>query len=295
MKTRQELKMRAKEAIGAQRTTAVLIMLVMTVKFLSLGVFNDIAIGRLNWYLLFAINVLVIIALVALMVNVMREYLKIYRGEHTHVMALYPDFFTHLGHKSAGMMWMILWVFLWALISIPAILLALYLMRSTGRGARLLVILLIGPIHLIALIPAIIKSISYAMTPFILSDQPDVPARDALKLSMRMMDGNKKELFILSLSFIGWFLLSAMTLGILYVVYVGPYYYTTLAGFYDRLKVEGLKEPVGEEKTKDDILSAEEIAAIEAQAELDELNAIDGGNIAIVEEAEMEELEEMEV
>ena len=79
MKTRQELKMQAKEAIGAQRTTAVLIMLVMTVKFLSLGVFNDIAIGRLNWYLLFAINVLVIIALVALMVNVMREYLKIYR------------------------------------------------------------------------------------------------------------------------------------------------------------------------------------------------------------------------
>ena len=43
------------------------------------------------------------------------------------------------------------------------------------------------------------------------------------KLSMCLMAGNKKKLFVLVLSFIGWFVLSALTLGSLYVVYVGPY------------------------------------------------------------------------
>ena len=235
--TRRELKIRAKEAIGTQRTAAVLIMLVMTLKFLAWGVFNDIAVGRLNWFLLFAINLLVMLGLVALAVNVLHEYLKISRGEHTHVMALYPDFFTHLGRKLGGMMWMALWIFLWVLLSIPVIALAVFLMRRTGRGMRLLALVLVGPIHLITLIPAIIKSLSYAMTPFILADRPDVSARGALTRSKEMMVGRKWELFVLMLSFVGWWALSVLTLGVLYVVYVGPYYYTTLAGFYDKARV----------------------------------------------------------
>jgi len=296
MKTRQELKMRAKEAVRVQRTTAVLIMLVMALKGLALGVFNDLVIGKLSWFPLFVVNLLVALALIVLMVNLMREYLKIYRGEHTHVMALYPDFMTHLGHKLGGMMWMALWGFLWALISVPIVLLAVYLMRTTGRGMRLLVLILIGPVHLIALIPAIVKGISYAMTPFILSDCPDVTARQALKLSMRMMDGHKKKLFTLALSFIGWFVLSALTLGILYVVYVGPYYYTTLAGFYDEVRIKALTDGNGppkelsgtviEVEAEVDALSADEIAAVEAQAEIDALDAIDGGEVEI-------EIEEM--
>jgi len=287
MKTRKELKMRAKESVRAQRTTAVLIMLVMALKVLCLAVFNDLVVGHLGrfplrWYPLFIINLLVVLALTVLMVNVMREYLKIYRKEHTHVMALYPDFMTHLGHKLGGMLWMVLWVFIWSLISIPFILLAVYLMRTTGRGMRLLAIVLIGPVHLLALIPAIIKGISYAMTPFILADQPDVSARKALKLSMRLMRGHKRRLFVLGLSFIGWFLLSALTLGILYVVYVGPYYYTTLAGFYEELRVKALTGRDGQPKELNGTV-------IEVQAEIDALDAIDGGDVEIeIEEVEAE-------
>jgi len=271
MKTRRELKTRARAAMGAQRTTAVLILLVMALKVLALGVFNDLAVGRLSYYPLFVINLLVVLALVALMVNVMGEYLKIYRSEPTHVMALYPEFMTRLGHKLGGVMWMVLWVFIWALISVPVILLAVYLLKSTGRGMRLLALVLIGPVHLLALIPAIVKGLSYAMTPFILADQADIPARGALKRSMAMMTGHKKALFWLALSFIGWFVLSVLTLGILYVVYVGPYYQITLAGFYEELRVKAGK-----------------VTAVETQAELDALDAIDGGKVAIaVEEVEV--------
>ena len=237
MKTRQELKMQAKEAIREQRSVASLILLVFLLKLLAWGVFNDIVIGNLGWFPLFVVNLLVALALTVLAVGVMREYLNIYRRKHTHVMALYGDFTGQFGHKLAGMLWMGLWAFLWALIAIPIVLLAVYLLRTTGRGWRLLIFALLGPVHLIALIPVIVKGLSYGMTPFILSDCPDVPAREALKCSMHMMAGHKKQLFLLALSFIGWFALSVLTLGILYVVYVGPYYYTTLAGFYDEVRV----------------------------------------------------------
>jgi len=238
MKTRTELKMLAKEAMRLQRKTAILIMLVMTLKALFLVVFNDLFARSLSSFPLFAINLLIVLALIILMVNVMREYLKIYRREHTHVMALYPDFFTHMGHNLSGMMWMVLWGFIWALISIPVIILAIYLVRSGGASMKTLAIILVGPVHLITLIPAIIKSISYSMTPFILSDYPGVHTREALKLSMRMMGGHKKELFKFTLSFFGWFVLSILTLGVLYVVYVGPYYHIALAGFYEEVRAK---------------------------------------------------------
>jgi len=296
MKTRRELKMRAKEALREQRSAASLILLVFLLKLLVWGVFNDIVIGNLGWFPLFVVNLLIALALIVLAVGVMREYLHIYRREHTHVMALYRDFTSHFGHKLAGMLWMLLWVFLWALIAIPIVLLAVYLLRTSGRGRRLLMFALLGPVHLIALIPAIIKGLSYGMTPFILSDCPDIPAREALKHSMRMMAGHKKQLFVLALSFIGWFALSVLTLGILYVVYVGPYYYTTLAGFYDEVRVRAITEGSGPPKklcgtvieVDAEVEPEAELAAAETQAQLDALDAIDGGDAEIREDAEGE-------
>jgi len=180
MKTRQELKLMAKEAMQAQRKTAILLMLVMVLKVLVLGVFNDIVVRRLGLFPFQLVNVAVTLALIVLAVNMMREYLKISRGEPTHVMALYPDFKVHLGRKLGGMLWMFLWVMIWAMIAVPVFLLAMYLIRSTGRGMRIFAILLLGPFHLVALIPAIIKGLEYSMTAFVLADCPDVPAREAL-------------------------------------------------------------------------------------------------------------------
>ena len=72
-------------------------------------------------------------------------------------------------------------------------------------------------------IPGIIKGLSYSLTPYILAKYPEVPAKDALKLSMRFMNGRKGELFVLGLSFIGWCILAGLTFGILGIFYVIPY------------------------------------------------------------------------
>ncbi len=95
---------------------------------------------------------------------------------------------------------------------------------------------------LLLIIPGIIKAYAYSMTPYILADCPDVSATDSLRLSMRMTKGYKSEIFILGLSFIGWRLLSVLTLGLLGFFYVEPYYHTSMAAMYDQLKTRALED-----------------------------------------------------
>ncbi|MBR1574964.1 MAG: DUF975 family protein [Bacteroidales bacterium] len=81
------------------------------------------------------------------------------------------------------------------------------------------------------IIPGIIKSFSYALTPYLLRDCPDLSALQCIKLSDRMMKGHKFDLFYLYLSFIGWLLLGILTLGI-GLLWVMPYMQTASASFY---------------------------------------------------------------
>ena len=84
-------------------------------------------------------------------------------------------------------------------------------------------------------IPGIIKSISYSMSMYVLADNPGKSARECINESKKMTDGHKAELFVLSLSFIGWMFLSALTLGIAYI-WVLPYMCATFANAYESLK-----------------------------------------------------------
>ena len=87
---------------------------------------------------------------------------------------------------------------------------------------------------LLFVIPGIVKTYSYAMTFYILRDNPNMPANDAITASRKMMDGNKFRLFCLHFSFIGWIILSAFTAGIL-LLWVIPYMQTAQAAFYEDL------------------------------------------------------------
>ena len=88
---------------------------------------------------------------------------------------------------------------------------------------------------LLLLIPGCIKAYSYAMTPFILKDNPEMKNNAAIEESMRMMDGHKLELFLLDLSFIGWALLSLLTCGIGFL-WLTPYMNMARVNFYEDLK-----------------------------------------------------------
>ncbi|MFA5471900.1 MAG: DUF975 family protein [Acholeplasmataceae bacterium] len=88
---------------------------------------------------------------------------------------------------------------------------------------------------LLFIIPGIVKSIAYSMSFYILAENPEMTALEALNESKRITDGHKMDLFILSLSFFWWALLGPLTFGIAYI-YVMPYMQTTLANAYKELK-----------------------------------------------------------
>jgi uncharacterized membrane protein len=113
--------------------------------------------------------------------------------------------------KTLGMyLWMMLWVILWALLLV---------------------------------VPGIIKSIAYSQSFYIIAENPSVQVKDALKVSMKMTDGHKGEIFVLYLSFFGWMLLCILTLGIGFLWLV-PYMTATLTNLYLKLKEISLAKGV---------------------------------------------------
>ena len=87
---------------------------------------------------------------------------------------------------------------------------------------------------LLLIIPGIVKSFSYAMTPFIMVENPDMTANEAITASRELMDGHKTDLFWLGLTFIGWSLLSLLTLN-LGSLALNPYMNAAYAAFYRSL------------------------------------------------------------
>ena len=134
-------------------------------------------------------------------------FLRIWRGQSAEINDIFLPF-KQYQRNLAGLLWMGLWVALWSLLLV---------------------------------IPGIIKALSYSITPHILADYPEVKDTEALRLSMRMTRGRLGGIFLFYLSFIGWSLLSALTLGILEVLFVGPYRSIASAGLYEALKEDALK------------------------------------------------------
>jgi len=87
---------------------------------------------------------------------------------------------------------------------------------------------------LLLIVPGIVKSYAYAMTPFLLVDNPNMTAKEAIAASIELMDGHKGELFILGLTFIGWDFLAILSLGIGYL-WLNPYKNAAYAAFYREL------------------------------------------------------------
>ncbi|MGL4606019.1 MAG: DUF975 family protein [Eubacteriaceae bacterium] len=146
-----------------------------------------------------------------LLVGISYFSLTIYRGESCSIEGMFSKGFSNYGRTLGGILWMQLFIFLWALLLV---------------------------------IPGIIKGYAYSMAPYILADCPKVSATDALKISMRMTNGYKWDIFVMYLSFIGWMILNGFTLGILGLFYTNPYISISLAGLYDELKFNALRNGV---------------------------------------------------
>jgi uncharacterized membrane protein len=87
---------------------------------------------------------------------------------------------------------------------------------------------------LLLIVPGVIAAFEYSQVFYILAEDKNIKPMDALRKSKAMMEGHKGELFRLGLKFLGWFLLSILTLGI-GLLWAMPYFQTTMALFYDKI------------------------------------------------------------
>ena len=109
---------------------------------------------------------------------------------------------------------------------------------KTAVVANLLQWVLILLWTLLFIIPGIVASYSYAMTGYILAEDPDLTASQAIQRSKEMMRGNRWRLFCLQLSFIGWIILCLFTFGI-GNLFLNPYQTAADAAFYREISGTG--------------------------------------------------------
>ncbi|NEW04945.1 DUF975 family protein [Paenibacillus sp. SYP-B3998] len=93
---------------------------------------------------------------------------------------------------------------------------------------------------LLLIIPGFVKSYAYSMVPYILADNPHIGYKRAVGLSNEMTDGHKTSMFVLDLSFIGWYLLGTLALFV-GVIFVWPYVNATKAELYLTLRQRALE------------------------------------------------------
>jgi uncharacterized membrane protein len=152
----------------------------------------------------------VLLLMPPLTVGFLAYWLAIWRGEAVGFEKLFSGFSRYV-QSLVAMLWMYLWTFLWTLLFV---------------------------------IPGIIKALQYFATPYLVADYPDLNPREALKVSIRITQGHLMEIFIMHLSFFGWYLLSPFTLGILALVHVAPYQSISMAGLYESLLADAIERGV---------------------------------------------------
>lgn len=203
MLDRPKIKAEAKKAFLDQYWPSVVTIIIFSI---IIGIFSW-AVTYFNENSYYALSnifsiVMSLIIIPLLTVGLCYFFIKVYRGKTAETSDLFVGF-NNFTHAWGGMLWMYLWTFLWTLLFI---------------------------------VPGIIKAFAYSMTPYILTDKPNLSAGEALKLSMKITDGHKWELFVVALSFLGWQILNVLTLGILGIFFVSPYMSATFAGYYEKLK-----------------------------------------------------------
>ena len=89
-----------------------------------------------------------------------------------------------------------------------------------------------------------VKRYSYYLVPFIVAENPDMTAREAVTLSRKMMEGHKWECFVFELTFLGWEILGILTMGIFNIFYTNPYKTAAFTRYYAELRAEALEKGI---------------------------------------------------
>jgi uncharacterized membrane protein len=159
----------------------------------------------------------------------------------------------------SGMAWKLLWTYLWSIVSVIPVLIPLVLALLFGINVDVFsarvsanfgvsnsaaiagIIIVLAALYVVSLLICIMINLNryyaYFYVPYILLDNTEIDFRETLTLSKQMSHGQKGHMFVLDLSFIGWWLLVSLTCGFLAIA-LYPYLYATYTELYFARKEE---------------------------------------------------------
>ena len=153
----------------------------------------------------------------------------------------------------------------------------LFLIRSK-RWFRTAFVLIVRSLYqalwTLTIVGGVIKHFSYYLVPYIVAENPEIKANEAITLSRKMMNGHKLELFKLHLSMLLWSVLGALTFGLASVFFVNPYKKAVDAEFYRSMRKQAKEKGIeNSERLCDSYLyqKADENALHEAYSDIEEL------------------------
>ena len=207
---RQELKRQAKAQLKGHWTTPVLITLVtglvfaiVTVPQLLYSVYEEFSgYGDEISFVSLTLFPITVLAVGVFEIAAARYYLIFTARQGNAPFSVFLESFNLWWRGVLTYLWYYLWVSLWSCLFV---------------------------------IPGIVKALAYSQTFFIVAENPHISVRKAMRLSIAMTKGYKGDLFVLGLSFIGWALLSTLTLYIGFL-WLSPYINATLVNTYRFLK-----------------------------------------------------------
>ena len=82
------------------------------------------------------------------------------------------------------------------------------------------------------IIGGFIKHYEYSMIPYLLAENPTIKVKEAFMMSKTMTNNHKWEMFMLDISFIPWYILGPLTLGMSNIFYFRPYKEMVKASLY---------------------------------------------------------------
>ena len=134
-------------------------------------------------------------------------------------------------------MWLpiVMYIIAMILLSVSAFTSFASVLSTATIGTTSIVLIIVGIILLIAAgIYGVIKGLLYSLAYYIAYDNPELSAKEAVEKSAELMNGNRGNIFVLQLSFIGWAILAAFTLGIGFL-WLAPYVQVANVCFYEEV------------------------------------------------------------
>lgn len=225
MKVR-EIKIEAKERFAINRYHAMLVYGVVYVLLLNIAILTNFTIiTKFLWWYAIILLLLLFLSFAPFQFGMTDFYLRSYRCEKVDVFHVFDGFNKYNLER-------------------------VVVLKLIKTALTILFTLLL-------IVPGIIYSIRTSMAVYLLRANPKMKAWQALKSSNKIMKGHCWDYFVLSISFIGWFFLSIVLLG-LGMIWLTPYYNLSKIVFYKR-ELQGDKLSYATDKP---IVSDSEIAPV---------------------------------